>query len=193
VISGKKVEGEKNAVEVKQKNLAAAKSLYDRSIINGEGFATSDGKDASAEDLIKFLSPLTKSSVIDYALATAVEGLNLEKSSAKFVIGVENTATYKLTCHFSDDEIETTHTIAADNAEEESNFNAIDDQSYFVKGTSLGKSDRVLPSRAEAYGRLYDRIKRSVTGYVDDVVPLHHKRAIVEFHFGNRKRLSQGK
>lgn len=98
--------------------------------------------------------------------------------------------TYELRCLFDGRECVTSHTIY-DEPEDFETYQAIMSRQLLVRGTRFGETDQRIPSRMKRLAALYDTIHRAHSGYAGRI-PVHHKMAVVQFHFRQLQKSHAG-
>lgn len=125
----------------------------------------------------------------DYAirqlLATEIIPLDtVAKSSGKRLPwGYKKTSSLiRLRVRFGAYQIDTEHYLKTPDPKQSSRFHKLMSRAQHVPGSRLSQPDTMLPSRARDLAKLYNELKESVTGYVDDIVPLNHEVDVVIHH-----------
>jgi hypothetical protein len=182
--ANQKETGERNAVESVDKSFDAAIWLFNDRAISAEGFGEpgeqlpNDWKDSIAD--------ADKAAVIDEAyLAAGVVPLPIATPGRVLPLNYGKNApisTIHLRALFEGNELTLGHVMRPATADQVATYKAIQKERLIVQGTRLNKGETRIPPKARKLGALYDQLMESVTGYVNDHVPLHHKMVVAIEH-----------
>lgn len=176
--------GERNAVESIDKSFEASVWLFDDRAVTAEGF--NEASEQLPEDWKDSIANEDKAAVIDEAyLAAAVVPLPMAKPGKLLPLSYRKEvplSTINLKALFEGNELLLGHVMRPASADQVARFKSIQKERLLVQGTRLGKGETRIPPKARKLSALYDELTESVTGYVADRVPLHHKMIVITEH-----------
>ncbi len=144
-----------------------------------------DGGEELPDDWKERVDDEDKDYAIQQLLATDIVPLaTVAKESGKSLPWGYKTTTslVQLRARFGAYQVVLGHYMKKANPGQLARFQKLRSQSRQVPGSRLNHADLIKPMLAREYGKLYKELKESVTGYVDDIVPLNHQMDIVIYH-----------